>query len=401
MIPHEKSKFRVVLRIVLRGSAIMPLFLVLFLFMPQIVDAATLFAQPSSGELAVGDTFFLEIRLDTEGEEVNAAEVSVAYPEEVFEVIDADNGGSFLTLWPRPPVISITNSLVEFSAGTPEGFNGKDGLVGRIFFRVRGVSENAQILFKGIRVLLSDGEGTPTDVSLLEPFFTVLPARSQGTIPGFISLSHPDQLLWSNANTFVLHWDAKPGARYSYLLSRDVFMKPDDIPDTPVGDIKYENLEDGIYYFHLRELNETNAREKWRAMIDAAPPDIFEARLVDEAELGVGAFLSFSTQDSLSGLEEYQLCYGENVPGREGSVETCRVVSSPTGLTKEDLARELLIVRAYDKAGNFSASVVKISHPFSWVNVWFIGIFVGGALLWGLFRMSRFRSFIRVLVKGV
>lgn len=367
--------------------------------------AATLFMQPASGDLVVGDTFALEVRLDTEGEEINAVEAHVAIPRDAFEVIDVDNGGSVFTLWPRPPQFSLEEGTADFAGGTPEGFIGKDGLLGRIFLRAKSAGDTATLSFKDTRAFLNDGNATPARVSLLESFFAIEEGpRIQ--IAGFSSPSHLDQLLWSKNSTLVIHWDAKSGVRYSYLLSRDVFAEPDDIPDTPVGDIKYENLEDGIYYFHLCELHETDLCQsvsKWGAMIDATSPEAFDVRLVDDAELGIGTFLSFSTRDILSGLDRYELCYGENVPGQEGSVRACRVVSPPVLLTPQDKKQEILVVRAHDRAGNLTDAAIELP-PRAGNIAKYIIIIVGGLLGVGILllvaRMSRLRASARTLFKG-
>lgn len=372
-------------------------------------NAAVFFSLPSNGTVTTGDTFFLEIRLDTEGEEVNAVEAIIEFPNEMFEVLDATNGGSFLTLWPRLPFFSNASGTVEFIGGTPNGFNGEDGLIGKILFKALKPQERVVISLQNGRALLNDGNATPARISLLESFFAIK-GGPRIQIAGFSSLSHPDQLLWSKNNTFVLHWDAKEGIRYSYLLSRDAFATPDDIPDTPVRDIKYENLEDGIYYFHLREIARNHAEEdiaelrgRWGAMIDATPPEAFEVQLVDDAELGVGKFLSFSTRDLFSGLDRYEFCYGENVPGREGSVRSCRVAIPPLVLTSEDLKQEVLVVRAYDRAGNFADAALELP-PRAGNIAKYIIIIIGGLLGIGILlrviRMGRVRAFARTPFKG-
>lgn len=395
-------------------SSVIVMFCVGLVLVPQMVLAATFFFQPSSGELAAGDTFFLEARLDSEGEEINAAEAHIIFPKDIFEVLDIDYGGSFLTLWPREPSFSNSIGTVDFTAGTPLGFNGKDGIIGRILFKAKTVKEGTVISFKEGRALLADGKGTATKVSFSESIFNISESGWM-IIAGFSSPSHPDQLKWYRDRTFTLHWDVEDGIGYSYTLSRDVFARPDDVPDMPVGDIEYKNLEDGIYYFHLCEIRETEAEQyagqtrkcdkkvTWRAMIDTAPPEDFEALFNKGGEESGGKpYLSFSTQDLTSGLHRNDLCHIKQAQGSEAEVRDCRQVASPVILAQEDLDQELLAIRAYDKAGNFQEARVSLSKPLGWRKFAVIGGVAAVIVVFAklISSVSRVKSFLRVLFKG-
>jgi len=355
--------------------------------------AAVFFSLPSNGTVTTGDTFFLEIRLDTEGEEVNAVEAIIEFPNEMFEALDATNGGSFLALWPRPPFFSNDNGRVEFAGGTPSGFNGKDGLIGKILFKALRPRERAVISFQNGRALLNDGKGTPAPVSSLESSFVV--RESGPMIPGLSSSSHPDQLRWYTKRTFVLHWDKEENAGYSYFLSHDGFALLDGTPDTPIEDIKYDNLEDGIYYFSICRLSETSGLcesvFRWRAMIDATPPTEFEARFSKGTkELRGVSFLSFSTDDATSGIDRYELCSQE-----------CRRVTSPVVLTDEDLKNEMLMIKAYDKADNARDARIPLPAQFRWQATLAVGGMAAVILVFlKLVMGARVQGFIRTLFKG-
>ncbi len=373
----------------------------LFVLMSGIyVEAATFYLQPSSGTIAVGDTFFIEVYVDSENETINAVEANLVFLPDLFEVVDADTAGSFFLLSPRPPSFSNSEGTVHFEAGTQNPFNGKAGLVGRMLLRVKEESEHAVISFENMRALLHDGKGTPTTTSGLEAFFDI--GEASESIPGLASPSHPDPLRWVSNTTLTIHWDPQPGTSYSYLLSKDVFASADETPDTPVGDIKYEELDDGVYYFHVREVGAgvQGRRAKLRAMIDATPPDVFEVTFVKgEDESGGKPFLSFATGDLTSGLYGYMLCYPTQTPSDEK--ELCRPVTVPPLLTKDDLTATTLRIDAYDKAGNIRQASVTLPQSFGWKPVIFLlGVLMVGAAIFRIFAIGRLRRFITTLFHG-
>jgi len=127
-------------RMVLRSSAIALAAAAFFFALPA--WAAELFLLPQNSLVGRGETFFVEVRLDTEGEDINAVEANLVFPQTYLEVVTLDRGGSILTLWPREPAFSNTEGTLSFSGGTQTGFSGHDGLVGRILSlsckRIRG-----------------------------------------------------------------------------------------------------------------------------------------------------------------------------------------------------------------------------------------------------------------------
>jgi len=142
-------------------------------------SAAILYLEPASGEYQHGDTFIIEIRLDSEQEYINAVEANLTFPQDILEVQDFSQGNSILTLWVKFPTIDGDSGLVSFAGGVPGGYEGTDGLLGKIVFSVvlRDVLRgSAQVVFQDdSQVLLNDGLGSKAKLTTKGAEFSILP----------------------------------------------------------------------------------------------------------------------------------------------------------------------------------------------------------------------------------
>lgn len=366
------------------------LFCVCFAMLPEAIWAATLYLLPQSQTVYQGDSFIVELRINTEDEEINAVEIGLTFPVDLLEVVDFSKGNSILTLWLAKP--KIQKGEIIFLGGIPGGFNG-EGLLAKITFLGKEI-DKSEISFKEIsQVLLNDGLGTPAKLSLSEGNYEII-LRPEG-LPQISSETHPDQNKWYNNSTFHLRWDLIEGIEYSYLLSYDPLSEPDEIPDKPegeliwMGDMEYKGLEDGIYYFTLRQKlpdEDWSKKITYRAMIDTTIPEPFElktgkAPLVFEGKY----FLSFAAQDRASGIDYYEI--------KEGKGDW-KIAQSPYLLENQSLAKKI-IVRAYDKAGNYQESEIKPPYKITWKDVLvIILVLIGAGVIWWNLksRLSRITS---------
>lgn len=177
MIKHVKNinKFCVVLLVI---SAT--------LLLPRLTDAAVLYLSPESGNYHQNDVFIVEIRLDTQGEYINAVDVKLSYPQDILEFKDFSKGNSVLSLWVKAAENSSLPGLISFSGGIPGGYWGKDGLLGRLIFKVREDFEivdvkHLQIEFQdGSKMLLNDGKGTEANLITRGGAFDILSGVGEG-----------------------------------------------------------------------------------------------------------------------------------------------------------------------------------------------------------------------------
>lgn len=146
------------------------------LFFAADAFAATLYFEPVERHLGIGAEFSLSLLLDPDGEQVNALEGVILYPEDLLELVRISDGGSVVNLWLRPPSPS-GKGIATFSGIIPGGFEGthepfqketKAGRVVELVFRAKAAGEG-EVMLADAAVLLNDGYGTPAEVSLV-PF---------------------------------------------------------------------------------------------------------------------------------------------------------------------------------------------------------------------------------------
>ena len=385
------------------------LFGVCFAMLPLAAWAATNYFLPQAQTIYQDESFIISLMIDTENEEINAVAAYLNFPQDKLEVVDIGKGGSILSLWPKEPSYSNQSGEIGFSGGIPNGFKGQGKLISITFRVLPNVVQGtaASISFKdSSQVLLNDGLGTPAELSFQEGNYKII-ERPEG-LPIISSKTHPDQNKWYQGTTLHLHWDLIEGAEYSYLLSYDPAEEPDKTPDTPegelmwLGDMEYKGLEDGIYYFHLREKRGTDAepyaeqRGKWgpkvtfRAMIDATPPEDFQPQIT---EIEGKKYLVFATIDKTSGVDYYQVSEAD---GRgfirrliqKDIKEEWKKAESPY-LLEDQILRSRILLRAVDKAGNERRAEILPPFRIIWedIIILFLILIVIGVILWTIRRI--------------
>ncbi|KKU85775.1 MAG: hypothetical protein A2667_01055 [Candidatus Wildermuthbacteria bacterium RIFCSPHIGHO2_01_FULL_47_27] len=346
------------------------IFLLAFLAvaLPFGADAAVLYLLPQAQQVYLGDSFVVEVRLDTEGEEINAAEANLKFPADLLEVVDVGMGGSVLNIAVNGKRADVDGSI-SFAGGAPEGFRG-DGLVGRITFLAKGEGTASVNFMDDSRVLLNDGSGTPAPLVFLEGTYAA-GAKPEGWV-AISAPTHPNQNKWAQGNTLHLRWDLEKDAEYSYILSRDPLAEPDETPDRPqgdllwMGDMEYAYLEDGIYYFHLRKgANDSSGQMNWgpkityRAMVDATPPEDFQPQF---ARIEGKNYVVFNAFDKTSGVNRYEVLeqardFWGKPKENSGNWKEGR---SPYLLADQNL-NSAVKIKAIDEAGN--ARMAEIIPP--------------------------------------
>lgn len=174
----------------LKTKIYLPSILLLFSFAfiaPRTLAAVTLYFQPSEGEYKFGESFGVDIKIDTGGECINAVETTILFPKEAIRAEDFSKGESILLLWAQEPTISNEKGTIHFAGGIPGGYCGKiqgdpgpSDILGKIILRVPGFSvgkkiDSAKIEFSSdSQVLLNDGFGTPAKLELKSAEFRIV-----------------------------------------------------------------------------------------------------------------------------------------------------------------------------------------------------------------------------------
>jgi hypothetical protein len=170
----------------MKRSAPIVLALVLSTLFIQTAHAARIYLSPSEGQLQVGGTLPIDVRLDNEGECVNAAEVYLRYPLETLVPADVSRGNSIFTLWVSPPEAKEDYGVVSFVGGIPGGYcgripgdPGRSNILATVIFKMNsstppGAATNASVGFlPETKILLNDGLGTEAKLSVEGATLTV------------------------------------------------------------------------------------------------------------------------------------------------------------------------------------------------------------------------------------
>jgi len=122
---NYNSKFKIIFILIIN-----------FVLFPVAVQGAVLYLEPASGEYYWDDVFVAEIKIDTEGEEINAVKIDLTFFQELLEAKDFSQGNSILAFWPEGPSFSNQEGTISFVGGVPGGFQG-DGLLGKLVFQTK------------------------------------------------------------------------------------------------------------------------------------------------------------------------------------------------------------------------------------------------------------------------
>lgn len=374
------------------------LFVSLFLFFffscqnySQAASGASLYFSPANGTYAIGSDFTISIKVDTNGQIVNAVEGSINFDGEALEFVSATRSGSIFSLWTTEP--SLSGSNIIFGGGIPaSGYSGAAGQVCNVTFRAKKVGP-ANIRFSSGAALINDGKGTNVLVSMGSGGYVVSPliiappmiegketlplsgddkkdekkeveiVTSNGSVgPVINSDTHVNQNVWYGMNRVKFNWDLPLDATgVSFSFNEEAVADPGQKSEGLVKEKEYSDIENGIHYFHLKFKNKDgwSAVAHYRVMIDVRPPETFTASIEDRGD-GNWPVLHFNTKDGDSGLDKYEIIVGS----LEEKSYDARPEDSFLEMRNLEVGDHTAMVRAIDKAGNERISVIDFKiHP--------------------------------------
>ena len=338
------------------------IFPVIFLFLfSQHVDAATLNLTADKDTYKVGETFDVNVKIDSEGEGINGAQATIKFDSTLLEATKVDKTGSIFDFWITDPVIS--SGQVSFIAASTAGYDGKSLQVLKISFTAKGTGvENyalgdaaitiadgsgSNVLSQSnnltLNLVSSIGKTTPTNITRAPTF-----AVGSPTLPAITVPLYPDPTKWSNVSAnFFVNWKLPPDVS-------DVAMVLDKMPSTTptiseglFESKQFSSLSDGIYYIHARYKNNIGwgPVEHYKIATDTTPPSKFSIVFPNgEPTDSPAPAIIFNSSDALSGIARYEIAMDKNNP---------IVVSSGSyNLPHQIPGKHTLKIRAYDNAGN-------------------------------------------------
>jgi hypothetical protein len=335
-----------------------------FWFLASGVLAAEVYFISDLDEVYVGDDFLVEVRLDTEGEVINAGEVGIIFDKKVT-ALDVSDGSSAFNIFVTRPIILKEESKVFFAGGASVPFSG-DVLLARVIFRAKAPGDISVVLSDDSRFVLGDGKGTVANLVSRELDLKVLTDRPVG-LPVVFSSTHSDQSRFYNNSQAVIQWDREIGYRYSFILAKGEKEEPDDTPEEEINSTLFTDLEDGIYWFGIKTIDRHNSMGPvtfFRFMIDTTPPENLKASF-NQDNLG-RVLVALASTDKTSGIDYYE-------------------IETPEGIFEQADSNLLTIdkfvaitVKVFDKAGNILEKEIVLGVEDR-IGAWFkvlAGVFI-------------------------
>ena len=357
------------------------LVLVSFFGTAFVAQAASLAVSPSTGVYTSGQTFTVNVVVNTNGKSVNAAEGSLSFNPNELAIVSVNRNNSIFSLWVTEPTFSNAAGTISFSGGLPSGFSGRTGNIMTITFRAVG-SGAVRANFKNGSVLANDGRGTNILSTMNGGTFTiqtasaapepevieyVAPANTPAA-PVINSNTHPDPSIWYANNEAVLSWALPAGVtEVRTLLNQNPTSVPTRVYETPIDSITLSDLEEGVSYFHLQFRNSDGWGRviHYRLAVDTQKPTSISITQAADANLTSPIqSLLVEVEDATSEVKVFKIKLGIAEP-YDYINETG---SSTITLPALKPGNHPVIIEAFDEAGNsiigtYSFTIASFDKP--------------------------------------
>lgn len=373
MLTYQISTFRTSLRILIAIIICAGCYFSSFAF----AEAATLSLSPSTGVYAANGSFTVAVRVNTDGQSINAAEGTLSFNPRELSVVSVNRSGSIFNLWVTEPTFSNSAGTINFSGGLPSGYSGSVGSIMNITFRAAGAG-TARVSFTNGSVLANDGRGTNVLTAMNSGTYTiqaqsetpkaeiieyVAPANTPAA-PSIVSSTHGDPKAWYKSNEAVLSWNLPSGVTaVRTLLDGNQTSVPTKVYDDPIKTITLKDLPQGESYFHiqLRNSDGWGRVTHYRLAVDSVNPESITISQPDNADLSnPKQTLIVKVKDETSAVTRYKV----KVDAGEPFDYLDETGSSTISLPELAPGYHTVIVEAFDQAGN---SIVG-THSFTIVS---------------------------------
>ncbi|MDD3399477.1 MAG: cohesin domain-containing protein [Candidatus Paceibacterota bacterium] len=345
-------------------------------------DAAQLYLIPNSASVEPGDTFEMDLKLNTEGGSINAAQTTVNFPNNVLELVGVSRTDSIFDFWLEEPSISNQEGTMSFIGGTTGGVQGAALHILTLRFRAFDAGSGSISLSNSV-VTANDGEGTdvlssvngaainvaeqaeeapeeespieePEEEEVEEPEVIEREPVPSGQLPSAPQVKvplYPEEGVWYNhLGEVIALWDLPEDV---ILVETKLSQSRDRVDGTIEEDLvtgkRFGILEEGIWYIRVQFRNNVGwGPFTWyEVRIDATSPLSFEIEIDDEASDNPTPEIFFETEDSLSGISHAVVFIDGMDP-----VQTVETTSTSMVLPPQPPGMHDLRVRIMDEAGN-------------------------------------------------
>lgn len=137
---------------------------------PKVQPAVTLSLSPSSQRVLIGEALSLAVKVDTNGQNVNAVEAAVSYPTDKLEYVSADGSGSAFSIEASTTasagIISVTRANI-----TP--VSSSNAQVATINFRALASGRKVSVKLNATSKVLSSDSNTNILQKLVNGQYTI------------------------------------------------------------------------------------------------------------------------------------------------------------------------------------------------------------------------------------
>jgi len=345
---------------------------------------ATLFISPSTGSYEVGKNFTVKIMVNSGGGVgINAGEGVVNFDSSALLVSSVSKGGSIFNLWTTEPTYSNTAGTISFGGGSPTAYKGDAGSIFSVTFSAKKEGET-ELKFNSGTILAADGKGTNVFSGFGNAKYTIKakeekkpeekPTETKSTkteeetkptkgilppLPEISSKTHSETEVWYSNNDPEFDWKVLPDlTSVSYIINENATADPGSNSDGVIESKKFEDVKDGIWYFHLKYKNSVGwsqiAHRKF--LVDVTAPDSFMITVDNGGdETNPTPKLKFKTNDSASGIDYFSL----NIDNRIEKLTPESVSRGYYETTALAPGEHNINLSAVDRAGNAASSSVS------------------------------------------
>lgn len=321
---------------------------------------------PVSGTFVQNSTFQVPILIDTRGASINGIDLKISFDASKLSIIQPSNGKSIIGVWVEPPAYDNSRGTASFVGVIPNGITTSSGLVGTITFQAKGTGRATVKFMSNSNILLNDGLGTSAATNFGRAEYDLIPKPPEGVI--IHSETHPSQDTWYNNNNPSVTWERELGViGFSYVLDNKPSTVPENTILTTDTNKSYQNLTDGLWYFHVKAIKNGAWGTTGTFLIrsDTTPPADFKPKaeyLVAATIMVERTLVSFLTTDNLSGIDHYEVgVIDKSQPATESPVFTR--AESPYQVPLTGVKSLRVIVRAVDRAGNVKDASIDVKTP--------------------------------------
>ncbi len=362
----------------------------IYLDASKLVPRVALTFSPRTGSFTEGSNFDIPILVDTRGASINGLEVRISYDKDKLEIVKPSSGLSIIGVWVEPPSYDNTRGTASYVGVIPTGVTTDSGLLGIVTFRAKKTGRAVISFNTNTKILLNNGQGTEAQTDLGRGEYTILAKAPEGV--NIHSETHPFQSDWYNNRNPVISWDKESGVSgFSYAIDDKPATIPENEVMTQETSISFENLSDGLFYFHIKAYKNGvwGTTGHFLIRIDSSPPAEFVPEvnyLFAAAASSERALVSFFTTDNLSGIDHYEVGV---IDKSQPTTVSPIFVQAESPFQVPITGTQSVVVRAVDGAGNVRDASIMVETPslirkFATDNLVYILILVIAAGLIGL-----------------